>query len=168
LCGYKNALCNKVDKRNTKNSLVAVKLFGKERTLTGRGKTEAVLYAGTDNQAAQHLSLKGSSTKMPVMLALMQLAITSSEQWLRLQLKWRPRLENQPADALTNEDFKDFDPEKRIVAEWTQLGFDLLEDLAKIKEEFEEELLIQKTAKKALELLPSSSSKKRRIEKSDW
>jgi hypothetical protein len=105
---------------------------------------------------------------MPVMLALMQLAVTSSSSWLRLELKWRPRLENQPADDLTNENFTKFDLSNRIVISWNQLEFSLLESLAKLKDDFEMELHRHRLAKREAELSLPGPSKKRRCEKSSW
>ena len=49
---------------------------------------------------------KRASTKMPLMLVLMQLAQASHKLGVRLALTWRPR--DYPADDLTNEDFAKF------------------------------------------------------------
>ena len=51
----------------------------------------------------------------------MQLSHLSMEAGLKVSLKWRPRDENEPADALTNGDFTGFDPVKRISVSRTTL-----------------------------------------------
>ena len=148
--------------------LVAVELFGKREGERDRDTTEVTLSAGTDNQAAQHLSLKGSSTKMPVMLVLMQLALTSADRLTRIELKWRPRAENQPADDLTNEDFSKFDLKNRIQSDWRSLNFKLLGELLAVREEFEDELTKQKAVRDGQSSSAAVSSRKRKFEKSQW
>jgi hypothetical protein len=148
--------------------LVALKLFSPSNKSLERRSTEVIIKAGTDNQAAEFLSKKGASTKMPVMLVLMQLATTSSEHMLRLDLKWRPRSENQPADDLTNGDFTKFSGENRIEANWEDLDFKFLAELASFKVAFEEELEAQKALKRQTLGQQSSSSKRQKFEKSSW
>ena len=57
-----------------------------------------------------------------------------------LRANWIPRLQNEEADALTNMEFKDFDPGKRIHVELDQLGFQVLDSLLAEGEKYLSEL----------------------------
>ena len=73
---------------------------------SSRAAAEVIIRGGADDSANEALSLKRTSTKMPLMLVLMQLAQASHKLGVRLALTWRPR--DYPADDLTNEDFAKF------------------------------------------------------------
>ena len=94
------------------------------------------LQGGTDNKANESLSKKRSSTKWPLMLVSMQLSHLSMEAGLKVSLKWRPRDENEPADALTNGDFTGFDHLKRISIAWGDVDWSLLNSLWEERAEF--------------------------------
>ena len=66
----------------------------------------------------------------------MQLSHLTMEAGLRLSLKWRPRDENEPADALTNSDFSGFDPLKRRSVVWSDVDWSLLRSLWEERSEF--------------------------------
>jgi hypothetical protein len=100
-----------------------------------------VIRAGTDNQALESLSRKRSSTKLPLLFVMMQLATTSANYNLKLQLQWRPREHNVEADALTNSDFSMFDPAKRVVLPWSSIALDLLGALIAHARSFEADIL---------------------------
>jgi len=143
---------------------VALKLFsGNVHLKDGRRQANYVVNAGTDNQAAEALSLKRSTTKTPLMLVMMQLADISSSLGTLLKLHWRPRLENQPADDLTNERFEQFNPSLRIDVTWESLGFTTLDVLTKTLEEFEAQRITHKPG-----ALTSLRSTKRKFDKSNW
>ena len=72
------------------------------------------LSAGTDNKSNGFALDKLMSTKYPLGLVLMEFSEALSVRKDALQLNWRPREENQPADDLTNSDFSKFDPTLRI------------------------------------------------------
>jgi hypothetical protein len=85
-----------------------------------------------------------------------------------LRLQWRPREENQPADDLTNEEYRSFDEAKRIPVTWSSLKFDLLEELVKMSDEFGRELEEKKRLKRAGQQEPKGRRKRRRQEKTPW
>ena len=72
--------------------------------------------AETDNQGNPFATAKLLSTKFPLNVLLMQLATLMENSGHYLNLKWVPRDQNQLADALTNEDFSSFTPNKRVQA----------------------------------------------------
>ena len=65
-----------------------------------------------------------------------------------LRAKWLPRLQNEEADALTNLDFRHFDPAKRIPVELNSMRFGVLDALFKHGEEYITELEAAKAAEK--------------------
>ena len=72
---------------------------------------------------------------------------------LVLRAKWLPRLQNEEADALTNLDFRHFDPAKRIPVEIDSLKFGVLHELFAEGEAYISEL------EKARELQKSLAAK---------
>ena len=54
------------------------------------------------------------TTKFPLVAVLMELAAQLMQRGLSLDLNWAPRLQNLQADALTNADFRGFDPARRV------------------------------------------------------
>ena len=73
---------------------------------------------------------KLSSTKFPLYLVLMELSEQLRVRNLALSVAWRPRDENEEADALTNECFGAFRPELRTHVSWADLRFMVLPRLA--------------------------------------
>jgi hypothetical protein len=149
-------------------ALVALVIFDSDSELQARRCSEIVLSSGTDNMAAESLTRKGSSTKLPLMMVLMQMAVTAAHRRIRLEMKWRPRRENQAADDLTNDVFESFDPGKRIVFSWSSLGFTLLDELVKVHQDFQEELVRRRVCRKEVEAILPSQGTKRKFEKSKW
>ena len=80
-----------------------------------KGQTSAVvgLSVGTDKQGNSHLLDRMLTTKYPLGVVLMELAHKMRVRRLVLRAHWLPRLENEEADALTNFDFRHFDPRLR-------------------------------------------------------
>jgi hypothetical protein len=79
-----------------------------------------------DNQGNSFVLDKLSSTKYPLYLILMGLSAQLRLHNIVLSALWRPRDENEEADALTNEQFGAFDPARRVPLVWTDLKFHLL------------------------------------------
>ena len=65
--------------------------------------------AVTDNRSNESTAAKASTTKWPLFLFHMQLSEHLMKAGVKLDLRWRPRDENEPADDLTNENFERFD-----------------------------------------------------------
>jgi hypothetical protein len=131
-------------------SLVAVLLFVEDLKQGLNVWQEVVVTGATDNQANDAISKKRSSTKLPLMLIVMQLARSSSRKGIRLNLDWIPRLENQTADDLTNMKFDAFLGRNRIQAVWQELELQELRRLLLLQESFQACLLAQKKNKAEL------------------
>ena len=65
--------------------------------------SSVTLTCGTDNQGNHFLLDKLMTTKFPLGVVLMELACQLSLRRACLHARWIPRLENEEADALTNE-----------------------------------------------------------------
>jgi hypothetical protein len=105
------------------------------------------LAAGTDNQSNEALLQKGSSTKFPLALINMQLTHMLMRWGMRLELRWRPRAENDLADKLTNEDFSQVETKLRLECKWEDFDFSLLQELWEARHEFLDKDSLRKFAK---------------------
>ena len=110
-------------------SLMAMELFGCFDRVATLESLEIPVIAGTDNRVNAAVGKKNSSTRWPLMLINMQLSAKQTNSRSKLLLRWRPRGENQEADDLTNEDFRKFDLQKRICAEYEDVDLSLLHRL---------------------------------------
>lgn len=68
----------------------------------------------TDNRGNSFIIKKMMSTKFPLPVLLMELAEQMKHRHLSLELEWTPREDNTEADALSNFEVSQFDPDKRI------------------------------------------------------
>ena len=114
---------------------------------------------GTDNEAAGSLSVRKLSTKLPVLVVLMEYLSQCESMNIRCKLNWRPRDTNVEADDLTNETFDRFDMKLRIPIKWEDLTFPILERMIGFTQSF-----IKSKAEHQLE----RPSKEARFEKSKW
>ena len=114
---------------------------------------------GTDNKAAGSLSVRKLSTKLPVMVVLMEYLSQCESMNIRCKLNWRPRDTNVEADDLTNERFDRFDMKLRIPIKWEDLTFPILERMIGFTQSF-----IKSKAEHQL----GRPSKEARFEKSKW
>ena len=117
------------------------------------------LSCGTDNQGNSYLLDRMLTTKYPLGVVLMELAHQMRLRRLVLRAKWLPRLQNEEADALTNLDFRHFDPKKRIPVEIDDLKFGVLNELFKEGENYIAELEKARARQKALAEKPAASGK---------
>ncbi|CAJ1363105.1 unnamed protein product, partial [Effrenium voratum] len=118
----------------------ALHAFGLFTSRDRLGVLSADLCGGTDNRACEALAAKGSSMKFPLMAVWMQVAHKAAKSGIRCWLKWRPRLENQQADRLTNEVFTDFKGENRVSLAWADLDLGLLKELLAGSEGLQEQI----------------------------
>ena len=109
-------------------TLVCVMVFdGSEPCTAG---AQIVLTASGDNESNGFILDRLCSTKFPLYLVLMELSEQLRTRHLALSVTWRPRDENEEADALTNECFGAFSPALRIHVKWADLRFLVLPRLA--------------------------------------
>jgi hypothetical protein len=128
------------------------------------------LTCGTDNQGNMYLMDKLLTTKYPLGVVLMELATQLSRRRATLRANWIPRLQNEEADALTNWDFRHFDPSKQIEVKLEELKFHVLNDLFSVGEEYLTELNDLKDKGK-ISRASATSQLKRKVqskEERDW
>ena len=95
----------------------------------GSGACSLWLFSGHRQQGNTSVVQRYMSTKFSLCIVLMELSSQLAKRGLHLGLGWLPREANQPADVLTNSDFSEFSPEKRIEVQWTDLKFKVLDRL---------------------------------------
>ena len=112
-------------------SLVALHLLERDfaEVLSGPGSFRACFSAGTDNKAADSMSARLLTTKVPVMFVLMEFSLRCDSSGVRCLLNWRPRDANQEADRITKNDFSDFSADLRVAVSWDELQFSVLPSL---------------------------------------
>ena len=109
---------------------MALKVLPLKHILSGNPFSHIVYCGGgIDNKAAGSLSVKRLSTKLPVMVVLMEYHSHCETLGVRCRLDWRPRNCNVEADDLTNHRFENFDQGLRLNAKWKDLTFPLLSRL---------------------------------------
>ena len=70
----------------------------------------------------------------------MELAHQMKRRRMLLRERWLPRLQNQEADDLTNDEFRHFDPKKRIRVEMADLKFRIMNSLFSVGDAYMAEL----------------------------
>ena len=73
-----------------------------------------------------------------------------------MRARWIPRLQNEEADALTNGDYRHFDPSLRVPVDLNKLPFKVLNDMFALDEDFLKELEAVKAKDKAVRGASSS------------
>ena len=101
-----------------------------KRPLQGPGSQ--LRQAETINQLAS--SWMNFPTKYPMYLVLIELSEQMRLRNMIFSIAWRPRDENEEADALTNEVFTGFDPGLRVPLQWDKLEFLVLPHLTELAE----------------------------------
>lgn len=124
-------------------ALVALKVFEIEKALD-KDRCFHVLRCtgGVDNKAIDALTSKKLSTKLPVMIVLIEYLNHCEEVGLRCQLDWRPRETNIPADDLTNGRFEKFDSSNRIQVQWSDLSLPMIGLLMNFVEGFKKRRIL--------------------------
>ena len=106
------------------------------------------LSCGTDNRGNSYLLDKMLTTRYPLGIILLEAAHQMRKRRLLLRAHWLPRDENEEADALTNLDFRHFDPRRRIEVDLDKVGFEVLPGLFDHGEAYLKELDAQRQSAK--------------------
>ena len=86
-----------------------------------------------------------------------------------LRADWIPRLQNEEADALTNGDFRHFEPSRRIEVDLAKLDFIALEGLFAEGEAYITELAeVKEKAKLAASVGDTDQKRKKTRAERDW
>ena len=125
------------------------------------------LTCGTDNLGNSYLLDRLLTTKYPLGVVLMELAVQLGMRNAVLRANWLPRLQNEEADALTNSDFRHFDMAKRIEVDLDKLGFVLMNDLFSVGDAYVQELAVLKDSEKSRKISTASSAPPLKRKKGD-
>ena len=101
-------------------TLAAMVVFGLKTDARGA----IMCSAATDNLGNACVMKRLLTTKFPLVAFLLEIAARLILASAELRLDWTPRLQNREADALTNGDFRDFHPDRRV-----RFDLDLFEDV---------------------------------------
>jgi hypothetical protein len=138
-------------------TIAALELLGTLVSLTvlmpiaeARGDKSALISmtCSTDNQGNSFLLDKLLTTRYPLGVVLMELAHQMKLRRMMLRARWLPRLQNQEADDLTNEEFRHFDPARRIPVRLEDLDFKLMNSLFAAGDDYLKELENTRAAEK--------------------
>ena len=147
--------------------LLAVMLFA-EGASWKHCRGAAVLPGLTDNQAITHVLRKFGSASFPLSVVVMEMACQLDSAGLELDLRWVPRLQNEEADALTNELFDAFWERNRIEVDFCKLPFILLWEMMELAGEFDEEVKMAKNSREAKGDRPDSTKKAKKKGEMKW
>ena len=111
----------------------------------------------TDNQSNAYLVSKYMTTKFPLCAVLMEVALQSFYKGFVLNASWIPRLQNIPADAITNEHYNDFSPVNQVQVDFVHLPFIQLPELLEAGQKF----MVEKEAVKSSD---DDSNKRPKVE----
>ena len=125
-------------------TLMCIILFGDAWPAGASG--EVKLQGLTDNAGNSFVVTRLMTTKFPLVLVLAEVAAQLRSRGMALHLGWAPRDQNEEADALTNGDFGQFNPERRITPALGILPFLVLPDLADVADGIYREVQARKTA----------------------
>ena len=143
-------------------TVVCIMLFGSTGTLEG------IFTGGTDNQSNTFSVQKLISTKFPLTILLMELSEQLRTRNASLSLRWVPRLDNQPADDLTNNKFDLFESSLRIDIDPAKLPFLVLPVLNDSASKLFNAIVEEKKLKIARQPVLKRSIKDRLKWKSPW
>ena len=147
--------------------LVSVMVLLPDEEMKAESLGTVSITCGTDNQGNSYLLDKLLTTKYPLGVVLMELAVQIGLRNAVLRANWLPRLQNEEADALTNWDFRHFDPKLRIDVDLEKLEFKILDKLFAVGDNYIEELNQQREQEKRRKEASAAGARQPRRKKSD-
>jgi hypothetical protein len=147
--------------------LTAVMLFG-DKLVDVTCKNRLMLTASTDNLGNTYVLQHFMSCKYPLSIVVVELSVQLQKRGLELELGWIPRGQNEEADALTNKEFGGFDMEKRIVKDFGDLEFEILDELMMKAGELDADIKLAKSSKEAKGDKPGDKHLKRKRGETKW
>ncbi|CAL1149061.1 unnamed protein product [Cladocopium goreaui] len=147
--------------------LTAIMLFGKGWECD-MSRTVMSLSASTDNLGNTYVLNHFMSCKYPLSIVVMELAVQLKRLGLEMDLKWIPRGQNSEADSLTNSEFMGFDSSKRIIVEFEDLKFEVMDKLMAKAADLDDEIKLAKSSKEAKGDRPTESMHKRKRGQTRW
>lgn len=107
----------------------------------------------TDNHGNEGLIHKHMSSKFPLFVVLLELTEQLNARDMLINLLWQSRDNNVAADKLTNEDFSDVDPAKRICTPLESLPWKVLPGLMKDADILHKEVQSLRAARRVFKLV---------------
>ena len=129
--------------------LCAVILLGpepQEGSAPPHERGRVVLPSLADKEGSVAVTFKGVSSTFPLCLVSMELVAQCDARRYRIEPGWVPRSLNQEADDLTTDEFRHFDPSKRIPVDLEALGFEMMMELFKVGDAYVAELEAHRAA----------------------
>ena len=131
-------------------------------------RTVMSLSASTDNLGNTCVLQHFMSCKYPLSIVVMELAMQLKKCNLELDLGWAPRDQNTEADALTNNEFSGFLPEKRIEKNFEDIQFEVLDKLIEKAGELDKDIKLAKSSKEMKGDRPEETLRKRKRGQTRW
>jgi len=103
----------------------------------------------TDNRGNSFALTRLMTTKYPLCILVMELAVALEERGLALTAEWAPREWNAEADALTNSLFEGFDEAKRVPFDMREQPWKVLDGLLRDGQHFYQEAQAARSAARA-------------------
>jgi len=116
----------------------------------------------TDNRGNSYALTRLMSTKYPLCLLVMELAVALEERGLALTADWAPREWNAEADALTNERFDGFAETNRVAFDMRSHPWRVLDKLLEDGRQFYQNAQSARAAARALPAQPRKRAKGKR------
>ena len=143
--------------------LVALMVFGLGSGWAGSAGT-AVIPGLTDNRGNLFVIDKFMTTKFPLSIFLMEMAVQLDELNCILNLQWIPREQNIEADALTNACFESFSAEHRVhINSLASLPWKVAPELFERAQQLDSEIRLQKEARKSGKEPPQPAGKRQAV-----
>jgi len=144
-------------------SLEALAVLVAVLTLTSPGvgrssRGTVMLPLMTDNRGNSFALTRLMSTKYPLCLLVMELAVALEERSLALTAEWAPREWNSEADAITNSRFEGFTEANRVPFDMLSFPWRVLPDLLSDGRQFYQEAQAERAAAR---LRPAAAGKRR-------
>jgi len=151
-------------------ALCGLMLLGNEalqvRGCPASSRAAASITGVGDSMGGTQAIAKGASSKFPLCVVLMELAVQQEARGLRLDAEWAPRYANEEADALSKGETKGFNPAMRMGGKGIEdMNFVVLENMMKMGTKFYEE--IQEEKSRAAPHVRAPRRKRKRLKNKD-
>ena len=123
--------------------------------------------AATDNKGNTYAVAGLMSTKFPLNALLMELSEQMDLRGSWLRIDWAPREQNTYADALTNEEFHNFDATKRVEVDPAKINWIVLEEMIEAGGGLAEELKLLKDKRKEERQARKDAKRRRKSSKQE-
>jgi len=121
----------------------------------------------TDNRGNSFALTRLMSTKYPLCLLVMELAVALEDRGLALTAEWAPREWNAEADALTNSRFEGFSPERRVPFDMRSYPWRVLSGLLEDGRAFYQEAQAARSAARLKKMAGPRKSRGKRLSLKD-